>query len=183
MTARRATIDDLYRVEGKAELIGGRIVRFMPSGYAPSRIAFRIARLIDDHSQQTGVSIALADGVGFSVPELASGRESFSPYAAYYKGPLPINEMRFIEGPPTFAVEVRSQNDYGEAAEAELEGKRTDYFEAGALVVWDVDPLAGAIAVYKADAPTTPTAYHRGDTADAEPAVPGWRVAVNLIFG
>jgi hypothetical protein len=38
-SATVATLDDLYRVEGKAELIGGRIVTFMPSGDAPSEIA------------------------------------------------------------------------------------------------------------------------------------------------
>ena len=41
----RATLDDLYRVEGKAELIGGRIVAYMASGDLPSRVAFRIANI------------------------------------------------------------------------------------------------------------------------------------------
>jgi hypothetical protein len=39
-----ATIDDLYRVDGKAELVDGRIVRFMPTGDLPSTVAFEIAR-------------------------------------------------------------------------------------------------------------------------------------------
>jgi hypothetical protein len=41
--SKRATFDDLYRVEGKAELVGGRIVHYMASGYEPSVIAFEIA--------------------------------------------------------------------------------------------------------------------------------------------
>jgi len=45
MTQAAATLDDLYRVEGKAELIGGRIVRLMPTGWGPSRVAFRIAKV------------------------------------------------------------------------------------------------------------------------------------------
>ena len=36
-----ATIDDLYRIDGKAELIDGRIVPLMPTGRLPNRIAFR----------------------------------------------------------------------------------------------------------------------------------------------
>ena len=48
--------------------------------------------------------------------------------------------MRFVAGPPTFAVEVRSENDYGPSAEREMAAKRADYFEAGTRVVWDVDP-------------------------------------------
>jgi hypothetical protein len=35
-TTKRATLDDLYRTEGKAELIGGRIVPLMPTGHTPS---------------------------------------------------------------------------------------------------------------------------------------------------
>jgi Uma2 family endonuclease len=80
------------------------------------------------------------------------------------------------------AVEVRSENDHGRAAEAEMAAKRADYFEAGTLVVWDVDPVAEVVNVYKADAPDRPIVYRRGDVAEAEPAVPGWRIAVDDVF-
>ena len=178
----RATLDDLYRTPGKAELIGGRIIPFMASGEKPSRVAFRIARSLDDHATQTVKGKAYADNTGFAVPELPSGRESFSPDASYYDGPMPADRMRFIEGPPKFAAEVRSANSYSDAAEAEMADKRADYFAAGTLVVWDVDPLAECIHVYRSTDPTTPTTYVRGQVAEAEPAVPGWRVAVDWIF-
>jgi Uma2 family endonuclease len=90
--------------------------------------------------------------------------------------------MGFIEGPPLFAVEVRSENDYGPGAEAAMEAKRVDYFTAGTQVVWDVDPLAQTLAVYRATAPNQPTIYRRTDLAEAEPAVPGWRLAVEDLF-
>jgi Uma2 family endonuclease len=57
-----------------------------------------------------------------------------------------------------------------------------DYFAAGTQVVWDVDPLAEQIYVYKPADPSRPTTYGRGQVAEAEPAVPGWRVAVDWIF-
>ena len=179
---RRATLDDLYNEPGKAELIGGRIVQFMPTGYTPNRVAFRICRSLDDYTVQMGVGKALTDNMGFAVPELSSGRESFSPDAAFYDGKLPTNRMRFIEGAPTFAVEVRSEKDYGEAAEAEMGEKRADYFGAGTKVVWDVDPIAERIHKYLPSDPTRPVTFTRGQTADAEPAVPGWKVDVDWIF-
>ena len=178
----RATLDDLYREEGKAELIGGRIVRIMPSGDLPGDVAEEIFISLRMYAKATGRGIVHADGVGFAVPELPSGRESFSPDASYYVGPRPVNRMRFIEGPPTFAVEVRSENDYGPAAETEIAAKRADYFAAGTLVVWDVDPLAETITSYRPTAPAQITVYHIGDTADAEPAVPGWRLSVRDVF-
>src|SRR5215210_1241078 len=114
--AVRATLDDLYREEGKAELIGGRIVRFMASGDLPSAVAGEISVSLRLHARTTGRGKAYAGGIGYAVPELPSGRESFSPDASYYDGPLPANRMRFIDSAPTFAAEVRSENDYGDAA-------------------------------------------------------------------
>jgi Uma2 family endonuclease len=182
ISAPRATLDDLYREEGKAELIRGRIVRFMPSGHLPGAVAEELFISLRLYTKTTKRGIAHADGIGYSIPELPSGRESFSPDASYYAGTLPTNPMRFIEGPPTFAVEVRSENDYGNAAEEEMTAKRADYFAAGTLIVWDVDPLAETVAVYRATAPMQPAIYRRGEIADAEPAVPGWRIKVDELF-
>jgi hypothetical protein len=179
----RATLDDLYRTSEKAELIGGRIVQLVSTGRKPNRVAFRMVRSIDDHAGQTGVGEAFTDNMGYEVPMLPSGRESFSPDGSYHRGPFPKNVMRFIQGGPHFAAEVRSENDYGPAAEAELADKRADYFQAGTEVVWDVDTVAECIHVYRAGDPEHPTTFRRGDTADAEPAVPGWRVAVDWVFG
>ena len=178
-----ATLDDLLRVDGKAELIAGKIVHFMASGDAPSAAAFEIAVSLRAHAQAIGVGVAFPDGIGYAQrPALNSGRQSFSPDASYYVGPRPTNRMRFIEGAPRFAAEVRSEQDYGDLAEREMAAKRADYFEAGTLVVWDVDPMAQTIAAYRHDAPRSPQLVLPGQTADAEPAVPGWRIAVDAVF-
>jgi Uma2 family endonuclease len=179
----KETLDDLLREPGKAELIGGRIVRYMPVGYRPNRVAARIYRSLDDHCEREGRGVATTDNMGYAVPELTSGRQSFSPDAAYYDGPLPANLMRFIEGPPSLAVEVRSEGDYTPSAEREMAAKRLDYFEAGTAVVWDVDPIAETISVYRSANPDAPVVFTRGQVAEAEPAVLGWVVDVDWVFG
>jgi Uma2 family endonuclease len=178
----RASLDDLSRVEGKAELIGGRIVHFMPVGDLPAAVADEILVSLHGHCKKIKRGVARGDGIGYAVAELPSGRESFSPDASYYDGPRPANRMRFIQGAPRFAAEVRSENDYSDAAELEMAAKREDYFAAGTLVVWDVDPLAETVASYSASAPTKPVIFCQGDIAHAEPAVPGWRMAVDDMF-
>jgi Uma2 family endonuclease len=177
----RATLEDLYRVDGKAELVGGRIVRMTPSGYLPSLVADEIHASLRAYATKHKGK-ALSDGVGYAVAELPSGRQSFSPDASYYSGPAPANRMRFVEGVPVFAAEVRRENDYKPSAAAEMAAKRADYFAAGTLVVWDVDPLAETVQVYRASDPEKPVVYRRGEIAEAEPAVPGWRMAVDDIF-
>ena len=60
---------------------------------------------------------------------------------------------------------------------------RPQNFACGTLVVWDVDVLsADVVKVYRASEPDNPTIYRRGDMAEAEPAVPGWRIAVDALF-
>jgi len=49
-------------------------------------------------------------------------RKSLSPDAAFYVG-TPI-EAKFLEGAPLFAVEIRSEGDYGPTAERGLAEKR-----------------------------------------------------------
>jgi Uma2 family endonuclease len=91
--------------------------------------------------------------------------------------------MKFLEGAPVFAAEIRSENDYGREAELEIEAKRKDYFAAGTLVVWDVDLLGeDVIKVYRASGPDNPTIYRRSEIAEAEPAVPGWKMPVDELF-
>ena len=73
-----------------------------------------------------GLGETYTDNMGFSVPELPSGRRSFSPDVSFYDGPFSPNPMPFVAGPTTFAVEVWSENDSGPAAEAEMAAKRAD---------------------------------------------------------
>jgi Uma2 family endonuclease len=177
-----ATLDDLARVTDKAELVDGRIVLLMPTGRKPGRVAGRIYRFLDDYATQGGRGEAYPDNVGFAVPRLSSGRQSFAPDAALHLGPFPTDPMRFLEGPPTLAVEVRSEKDYTASAEAEIAAKRADYFEPGTRMVWDVDPIAECIQIYRAESPDQPRTFRRGQVLDAEPLLPGWRVGVDAIF-
>ena len=176
----RATLDDLARHPGKAELIGGRLVTFMATGYRPGLVAGRIYRRLDDYAEVVG-GFALGDNIGFTVPELSTGRESFSPDASYSAGLPPANEMGFVFGAPTFAVEVRSENDYGPVQDREYAAKRADYFEAGTLVVWDADPVGRIVRRYR-PGEVAPTVFAAGSDADAEPALPGWRVSVDWLM-
>ena len=124
-------LDMLSRVKGKAEIVNGRIIHYMPTGGKPSYAA-RSVLLSLAFYEEKGEGIAFTDNAGFlcNLPN----RKSFSPDVSFYRGPEP--EMGFLPIPPIFAVEVRSENDYGPTMEREMEQKRLDYFAAGTLVVW-----------------------------------------------
>ena len=179
----RATLDDLMKVDGKAELIDGRIVHFMASGVLHTRISTRILLSLYGFVESRGIGEAFCDALGYACDvELANGRQSFCPDVSYYLGDMPDNEQGFINGPPTFAVEVRSETDTGRAAERDMADKRADYFAAGTIVVWDVDAVAKTVAKYTADSPDVPVVFTRGQAADAEPALPGWTLNLDALF-
>jgi Uma2 family endonuclease len=173
----RATIDDLYGIEGKAEIVNGEVVHMPATGAMPGYAGDEIFASLRQYVRQAGRGRAVSDNKAFVVnlPQ----RESFSPDAAYYVGPS--SGMKFFQGAPAFAAEVRSEWDYG--PEREMAAKRADYFAAGTLVVWDVDLLSpDVVRVYHASAPETPSVYRRGEVAEAEPAAPGWAMAVDDLF-
>jgi Uma2 family endonuclease len=171
-------IEELYKAEGKAEIVDGRIIRMSPTGDMPGDAAGAIYVRLRQYAKQHG-GRAYTDNVAFLVD--LPNRKSFCPDTCYYTGPRA--SMKFLPQAPDFAVEVRSDGDYGPAAEREMAGKRADYFAAGTKVVWDVDLLGDEVVrVYRADAPHTPKNYRRGETAEAEPAVPGWTFPVDELF-
>ena len=128
---------------------------------------------------RTKSGYAISDNAGFKVD--LPDRSSFSPDAAWYMG-QPTG-MKFLEGAPIFAVEVRSDGDYGPRAEQEIIKKRRDYFAAGTLCVWDVDLLSpDVIKAYFGNDPDNPIIFRRGELADAGEAIPGWSLAVDDLF-
>ncbi len=182
MTAgTKATIDDLYNMaeHGKAELVDGKLVPLMPTGGDPGYAGDEIFVALREYVRQTGFGRAVSDNKGFRVT--LPHRESFSPDAALYIGPNP--GMKFYDGAPIFAAEVRSERDYGPEAEHTLARKRSDYFAVGTLVVWDIDLLSEAVVrAYRASDPAQPLLFRRGELAHAEPAVPGWTMPVDALF-
>jgi Uma2 family endonuclease len=180
-TKIKATIEDLYRVpdKGKAELVHGELVLMSPTGGVPGRAGGEIYVSLRTYERQTRRGYAFPDNVGFVVD--LPHRQSFSPDAAFYTGEL--QGGKFLDGAPIFAAEIRSETSYGPAAERDMAAKRADYFAAGTLVVWDVDVLREQVVrVYRASDPEHPTVYRRGETAEAEPAWPGWSMPVDELF-
>jgi Uma2 family endonuclease len=185
VTQTYPTIEELHHVpeNGKAELVDGKLVVMSPTGGLPGYAGGEIFVSLRAYARRKRRGFAFPDNVDYIVN--LPHRRSFSPDASYYLGE--ISGGAFLQGAPVFAVEVRSEGDYGSVAEAEMARKRADYFAAGALVVWDVDVLrTEEVHVYRKTAPgpmgAPPTIYRRGERAEAEPAVPGWRMPVNDLF-
>lgn len=162
----------------KVELVDGGLHVVSPTGDIPTRAADNILLSLRRYERTAG-GRARGDNCTFEVD--LPGRRSFSPDTSYTRASVATRGA--VAGAPDFAVEVRSSWDYGAHMEGELAAKRNEYFAAGTQVVWDVDVLEdGVIRVYRSDRPDAPDVFRRGEVADAEPAVPGWRFPVDELF-
>ena len=176
---REATVDDLYRVDGKAEIVRGEIVLMSATGGLPNFAAGEIFVRLREYARATHTGHAFTDNLGFIVN--LPNRRSFSPDVAF--AAVPVVTGKFVSGAPRFAVEVRSDGNDGPAAERAMADKRADDFAAGTLVVWDVDVLdEPLVRVYRAGAPDAPAVYRRGEVAEAEPALPRFSMPVDDLF-
>lgn len=180
-TKAEATIEDLYQIPGggKAEIVDGEIILMSPTGDLPNTAAGEVFASLREYARRIKNGRAYTDNAAFIVN--LPNRRSLSPDAAFYIGPR--TRGKFLEGAPVFAVEVRSEGDYGGRAESSMARKRADYFAAGTLVVWDVDVLVEEVVrSHRADDPDNPTVFHRGEVANADPALPGWSMPVDDLF-
>jgi Uma2 family endonuclease len=114
----QATIEDLYHVpeNGKAELVNGELRLMSPTGDLPGSAALEIVVSLARPRAPHRSGKSLRDNVGFIVN--LPNRRSFSPDAAYYIGAR--TGGKFLDGAPVFAVEARSEGDYGPEAEQEM---------------------------------------------------------------
>jgi Uma2 family endonuclease len=159
----------------KAELVGGERV-IMPASGGSTVCAGEVFASIHAYARRTRSGYAIGDSVGFLVN--LPNRRSFCPDGAFWTGAPPTR--KFYEGAPTFAVEVRSEEDYGPVAERVMAAKRDDYFAAGTLIVWDVDVLRDCVVrVYRASDARTPGVCRRGDVRKPNPRA-GWACPLRI---
>jgi Uma2 family endonuclease len=172
---RVATVDDLRLTDLKTEIVNDELIVIGPPGDYPARAAGSIIYSLISYEREFGGGQTTLSRVAFIVD--LPHRLAICPDAGWYTG---LWDADFPRGAPVFAVEVRDGFEYGDEAERRMAARRADYFAAGTRVVWDVDALHDqAIHVYRANNPGQGEVYRRGETADAEPAVPGWRFAVD----
>lgn len=78
---REATVDDLYEVANKAEIINGEIVLMAPTGFLPNRAALAIVLSLSRYEREIGGGFTITDNAAFAVD--LPHRKSFSPDAAW----------------------------------------------------------------------------------------------------
>ena len=168
------------------EMVNGEIVVLHPTGRPDQRIAQDIYRSLHDYAEDHKLGEAWietpylldaddrADWVhGSRVPDV-----SFVSQAQIDEHDKKYDKSGPWRLPPELAVEVVSPTD----RYTDVTDKVVDYLRFGVKSIWVINPSDRTIRIFTPDQPDGHT-LHDGDTLSADPALPGWSMAVTDMFG
>lgn len=175
-----ATEKDVLRAEREpqkalCELIDGTLVE-KPMGFRESSLAMwigaRLQLFVEKHD--LGI-VAGADGFMRLAPR--NVRIPDVSFVSYERLPDPdAADVAIADFAPDLAIEVLSPSN----TRREMERKRRDYFAAGTILVWEIDPKKEIVDVYTA--PDSVKRLTKSDAITGNSVLPGFKISVSDLF-
>lgn len=174
--------EDLWAMQhdGPRELVEGRVIDVSPTGRQHGRVTllfgWRLAELVQTHAlgevyaAETGFILA-RDPDTVRAPDISFVRRNRLP-SSVDSG----DDDGFLELAPDLAVEVISPS----SSAREISDKVLSYLDAGAALVWVVEPRRRILTAYSAD--RTARIYRVGDTIDGGDVLPGFSLPLADLF-
>lgn len=161
---------------GPCELIRGELTMMTPAGSRHGRAEGEIFGILHAFLRENKLGVIFPSDSGFLL-ERDEHTVRCPDVAFVCAARMPAEPIDgFFPGPPDWAVEIRSPS----TRLPELLAKIGHYLETGVKVVWDVDPDAQTVTIYRA-AGTVET--FSGDATLTEPELlPGFSIALKEIF-
>jgi len=174
------TADQLMRLPDdgfRYELVAGTLTKKPARGWQCGLVASRLLGRLGWHVSQHKLGVTLTAAPGFvlsrdpdtvRVPAIAFIRGERFRAIEHKEG--------FCPGAPDLAIEVVSPND----THSEVDEKVKAWLDAGAAMVWVVNPAWRSVTVYRGS--TDIKTLTEKDDLDGEDVVPGSRCRVGEIF-
>jgi Uma2 family endonuclease len=155
------------------ELHHGVLITMPPPGDIHGAVELNVAAELKLQGERRGLGKARCGEVTVILardPDHIYGADAV--FISNARLPIRRSPEGYLETIPDLIVEVRSKND----TLAALERKAQEYLQAGAVVVWVVDPINRNVVEYRkaVEART----YSEDDTLTVEDVIPGFSLAV-----
>ncbi|MFW6200077.1 MAG: Uma2 family endonuclease [Gemmatimonadota bacterium] len=161
-----------YRIE----LSGGRLVREPAPGPRHGNVAIRIASLLHRLGQQGGHGLAFVDTAFTLARDPATIRVPDVAFVSRNRVPESGLGDEFWQMAPDLAVEILSPSN----SSSEIQKKSLEYLEAGARIVWIVEPGQHTVTILRS---RSDIRILTGDeTLDGGDVLPGLEVRVGDLF-
>jgi Uma2 family endonuclease len=178
MTAPLMTAEELLHTNvpnKRTELVRGRLVVREPAGWRHGAVTMNLALRLGQHVALTGAGQLLAAETGFTL--FRSPDTVRAPDVAFVgRDRIPNITAGFPELAPDLVVEVLSPDD----RPGETLAKVGDWLEAGARLVWVIDPERRIARVYRQDG--TESVLNERDALLGEDVLAGFSCALAAIL-
>ncbi len=161
---------------GRHDLVDGELWSMAPTRIPHGRFATRVISELVRHVDTQGGGEVFSGEMGFLLDR--EGRTILCPDVAFVVASrIPSDdEIGFFQGAPDLAIEVISESE----RPRDIQTKVARYLQAGSTLVWCVYPTIQQVVVYHQDRP--PKILSLEDFLDAEPVIPGFRLAMKTLF-
>src|SRR2546423_2339221 len=178
MAAHLMTADELRNanIPGKrTELVRGVLHVHEPAGDRHGRVAMNLTLRLGAHVEHATLGQLFAAETGFTL--FRSPDTVRAPDIAFIsRARLPDPSSGFLQLPPDLAVEVLSPND----RRGETLARIGDWLEAGARLVWVIDPERRLARIYRADG--SEALLDERDALDGEDVLPGFSCRLGCVI-
>lgn len=174
-----ATVADVTRIQDTSgrlcELVDGTLVE-KAMGWQESMLAGVLLHWLSTYLDENPIGVATgADGLTLLFDGTVRGPDvAFVAWDRLPGGKIPSEPIPHLV--PNFVIEVLSvSNTY-----SEMSRKRREYFQAGVQLLWLVDPLERAVAVY--DSIVHFETCQAGEVLSGGSVLPDWTVDTGKLF-
>ena len=160
----------------RTELVRGRLIVHEPPGGRHGNVTAMLGGRLGQHIDLTGAGALFVGDTGFTLsrnPDTVRGPDIA--FVRTERLPVPIPST-FLEFAPDLVVEVLSPND----RPGEMLAKIGDWLEAGARLVWVIDPERRSARVYRPDG--SEHLLNETDQLDGEDVLPGFNCELRSIL-
>jgi Uma2 family endonuclease len=173
------TVDELAAMPDaeRFELIDGTLVEREMSPEC-AYVALKIGRKLDEFFDSRPIGYVFSETAGYTLRPEETEQLRLPDVSVVLKSKIPdgrLPKTRF-DFAPDLAVEVLSPSDLV----YNVEDKIQDYLKSGTRLVWQVNPSARRVIVYRPDG--TQSIFGPNDELTGETLLPGFRLKVGDIF-
>lgn len=174
------TADDLWDLppDGQRhELVRGELRTMPPAGFEHGYVGGRILSPLERFVEGNKLGVVVTAETGFVIArDPDTVRAPDAAFVSQERIAATGIPKKYWPGAPDLAVEVVSPND----TVYEVDEKVQEWLDAGARLVWVINPRRRTVTVYGPAA--KPVILTESDTLDGQDVVPGFRVGVAELF-
>jgi Uma2 family endonuclease len=161
---------------GPCELVNGRVVPLMPTGDEHGDVEFELGTRLRLYGKESKRGRAVGGEVGIYIRRNPDTVRAADIIFISKERDVRPKARGYFEIAPELVVEVLSPED----RTSKIKEKLRDYFSAGVLAVWLVDPVLRRMLIYRS--PTDVTVLDERQVLTDEEILPGFSVPVSDLF-